>query len=76
MSKKTTAAAKTVCAVKIDADLLRRLNEYKETTGIPIYHSINEAITDFLEVVVPARLVALGYSQIDKKSDPLQKNVA
>lgn len=64
---KTTPAEKAA-VVKIDAELLRRLNDYKNTTGISIQHCVNEALTDYLEVVVPARLEALGYSQIDKKS--------
>lgn len=67
---------KTYVVVKVDATLAKRLMDYKDKTGIPITRSVNEAITDFLEVVVPARLDSLGFSQIDKKPTPRQKKLA
>lgn len=67
---------RTYVVVKVDAALAQRLMDYKNKTGIPITRSVNEAITDFLDVVVPARLESLGFSQIDKKPSPRQKKLA
>lgn len=67
--------AKQLAAIKIDAALLERLNAYREQTGIPVSRSANEAILDFLEVVVPARLEALVY-QNDKKLTLPRKAIA
>jgi hypothetical protein len=54
-------------AIKIDAALLERLHNYRSLTGVSVTHSINEAITDYLEVVVPARLEFLKISQSEKR---------
>jgi len=55
-------------SIKIDASLMERLRDYKAKTGISVSHCINEAVRDYLEVVVPARLEAMGISQNEKKN--------
>lgn len=65
--------------VKIDSLLLERLQAYRLATGIPVSRSVNDAIKDFLDVVVPARLEALGISgisQSEKKLTAARKRLA
>jgi len=44
--------------VMVDRSVYDRLKEYSEKTGVPMKHAVNEAIDDFVETVVPARLEA------------------
>lgn len=67
---------KTAPTVKIDPLLLERLQAYRLATGIPVTRSVNDAIKDFLEICVPARLEALGLSQNEKKLTPKRKKLA
>jgi hypothetical protein len=73
---------KTAPTVKIDPALLERLQAYRLATGIPVVRSVNDAIKDFLEICVPARLEALGLpglpgiSQDEKKLTSLRKKAS
>lgn len=70
---------KTAPTVKIDPILLERLQAYRLATGIPVTRSVNDAVKDFLETCVPARLEALGLpgiSQDEKKLTPLRKKAS
>lgn len=59
----------TKSSITVDASLVERLQEYRDKTGVPVTHAAEEALRDYLEVVVPARLEAFKpVSHIDKKS--------
>lgn len=60
--------ATKITSIPIDEEQLKVLNFYKERTGVPISRAVKEALADFIEAVMPARLEAFGVSQNEKKS--------
>lgn len=54
MSKEASNSKST--SIKIDASLLERLQEYRTLSGVTASHCINEALRDYLDVVVAARM--------------------
>lgn len=56
-------------SITVDASLVERLQEYRDKTGVPVTHAAEEALRDYLDVVVPARLMAFKpISQSEKKA--------
>jgi hypothetical protein len=45
--------------VRIKAEFLERLKDYSAKTGVPVSRCIDEAVSDWLNCVAPARLRAL-----------------
>jgi Ribbon-helix-helix domain len=45
--------------VRIRAEFLERLKDYSARTGVPVSRCIDEAVSDWLNSVAPARLRAL-----------------
>jgi len=60
------APSNKATSIKIDATLLERLAEYRGLTGVSMQHSINEAVRDYLDAVVPARLAVFGKSLVSQ----------
>lgn len=60
---------KTAPTVKIDPALLERLHAYRLATGIPVTRSVNDAVRDFVEACIPARLEALGLPPLEISHD-------
>lgn len=60
MAKKSSKPTPKRYAVDIEPKQMEALQHYREVTGVPVLRAVNEALKDFLTVVVPVRLKTLG----------------
>lgn len=55
----TTKSTGVRVPVKVDGDLYQTFKSYSDVTGVPMAHVVREALQDFAETTLAARLETL-----------------